>query len=74
MKKIIWLYCDGKKGHEKQSEAFLESLSKKIEIKIYKIKALSVTKNLFYFFLENLIKKNYYLNRTFLLELGIKRI
>ena len=42
MKKIIWLYYDGKKGHEKQSEAFLESLSKEIEIKIYKIKALSV--------------------------------
>ena len=72
MKKIIWLYYDGKKGHEKQSEAFLESLSKKIEIKIYKIKALSVTKNLFYFFFRKFDKKKLLPKPDFLIGTGHK--
>ena len=72
MKKIIWLYYDGKKGHEKQSEAFLESLSKKIEIKIYKIKALSVTKNLFYFFFKKFDKKKLLPKPDFLIGTGHK--
>jgi len=41
MKKNIWLLLDGKKGHEKQIENLALAISRKVDVKIIKIKSPS---------------------------------
>lgn len=52
MKKNIWLILDGKKGHDKQSEALVSSLSKLIELRVFRINASTLLKNLLSFFIN----------------------
>jgi len=66
----IWLYLDGKMGHEKQCESLVNALAKLIEVKIYRIKPYIFYKKIFFFLFSWLDKKKSLPRPDFLIGAG----